>query len=209
VTSGGRPAQARSLATRAALLDAAIETLCAEGYGGATTAAIARRAGVSRGAQLHHFPTKAQLVAAAVEHLLDRRLADFRTAFVDAWPAGGDPIDAALDRLWTMFEGPAFVAWVELWVAARTDADLAATMVHVDLRFTEESRLLFVEIAARLEPADPRVLELLRDFSFAVMSGVTLQRLVPRGQRPPADYLDLLKRFVRSNLAAASVRERG
>jgi AcrR family transcriptional regulator len=195
---GRRPTQARSVATRAALLDAAIECLCADGYAAATTAEIARRAGVSRGAQLHHFPTKAELMAAAVEHLLCRRVEEFEQAFrVDTLRGDVLPeelVDELIDVLWTMFEGPAFVAWVELWVAARTDPDLAATMADTDRRFTEQTRLLFVELVGGIEAADPRALEMVRDFAFAVMEGVALQRLVPRGQRPVADYLDLLKR---------------
>ena len=48
---------------------------------GTTTTAVCDRAGVSRGAQLHHFPTKKELVTTAVEHILDKRMEDFRRAF--------------------------------------------------------------------------------------------------------------------------------
>jgi AcrR family transcriptional regulator len=192
VRSSRQPVQARSVATRAALLDAAIECLCADGYAAVTTAEIARRAGVSRGAQLHHFPSKASLMAAAVEHLLSRRVREFREAFT-ADALRRDFVADGIDLLWTMFEGPAFVAWVELWVAARTDPDLAVAMAETDRRFTDETRLLFVELAASTGVADPRALEMVRDLAFAVMTGVALQRLVPRGQRPASDYLDALK----------------
>ena len=122
-----RPAQARSVATRAALLDAALESLVERGYAATTTIETARRAGVSRGAQLHHFPTKAELLTAAVEHLLERRLAEFRDALAALDPSR-DRLDAAVDLLWAMFQGPAFVAWVELWIAARTDPELASVV---------------------------------------------------------------------------------
>ncbi len=194
---GGKPVQARSIATRLALLDAAIESLCADGYAAVTTTQIARRAGVSRGAQMHHFPTKAELMAAAVEHLLQRRLREFADVLASAPPFD---LDVAVDVVWTMFQGPAFVAWAELWIAARTDRDLAATMVGVDRRFTDESRLMFVEVASSPGSYDPEQLELARDFAFALMTGVALQRLVPRGQRPASDYLDVLKAVARSML---------
>ena len=58
-----RTQQERRAATRAALLDATIECLVEYGYAGVTTTKIVEHAGVSRGAQVHHFPTKAQLVA--------------------------------------------------------------------------------------------------------------------------------------------------
>jgi AcrR family transcriptional regulator len=196
-TSPRQPLQARSVATRAALLDAAVECLCADGYAAVTTTEIARRAGVSRGAQLHHFPTKAELMGAAVEHLLQRRMREFAEVLADVAPRL-DQLDVAVDVVWTMFQGPTFVAWLELWVAARTDPDLAATMSEVDRRFTDESRLMFVEMASGLGSNDPRQLELARDFAFAVMTGVALQRLVPRGQRPASELLDVLKAVWRS-----------
>ncbi len=60
------------------LLDATVDSLVELGWAGTTTTVIAERAGVSRGAQLHHYPTKATLVMAAVEHLADRRAAEIR-----------------------------------------------------------------------------------------------------------------------------------
>jgi AcrR family transcriptional regulator len=190
-----KPVQARSLATRAALLDAAVECLAANGYASLTTNDIARRAGVSRGAQLHHFPTKADLMAASVEHLLDRRLREFQAALTNVPPDAAD-IDALIDLVWSLFDGPAFVAWVELWVAARTDAVLAATMVGVDRRFTAESRRLAVEALVDVGMNDTQDFELLRDFTFALLTGLAVQHLVPRGQRPASDIVDTLKAVV-------------
>src|SRR5262245_24863099 len=191
-----RALQARSVATRAALLDAALESVVARGYAATTTVEIPRRAGVSRGAQLHHFPTKAELLTAAVGHLLDRRLAEFR-ATLSAVDPRQDRLDAAADLLWSMFTGPAFVAWVELWIAARTDPELAAAVVAMDVRFTEESRAMFLELFPPQDGVDPMLYDIGRDFAFALMTGVALQRLVPRGQRPADDYLDALKRMFR------------
>ena len=191
-----RRVQERSIATRAALLDAAIECLVDRGYAATTTIETARRAGVSRGAQLHHFPTKAQLLATAVEHLFDRRRSEFLEAFAAIDPQA-DRLDAAMDLLWSMFEGPAFVAWTELWVAARTDPELAATVVAVERRFTAETRAIFTEMFPAEPGADALVYDIARDFAFAVMSGVALQRLFPHGERPATDYLDALKRVFR------------
>ena len=43
---------------RARLLEATVELLVERGYAGTSTTLVSERAGVSRGAQLHHFPTK-------------------------------------------------------------------------------------------------------------------------------------------------------
>ena len=191
-----RRVQERSVATRGALLDAAIECLVERGYAATTTIETARRAGVSRGAQLHHFPTKAALLATAVEHLFDRRRAEFLAAFA-AVGQDVDRLDAAVDLLWSMFQGPAFVAWTELWVAARTDPELAAAVVAVERRFTAETRAMFADLFPAEPGDDPVLVEIGRDFAFALMTGVALQRMFPHGERPAADYLDAFKHLLR------------
>ena len=65
----------RSAETRKRLLDATVDCLFERGYAGTTTAEIAGRAGFSKGAQLHHFPTKEKLVISALEYLFELRLA--------------------------------------------------------------------------------------------------------------------------------------
>jgi AcrR family transcriptional regulator len=191
-----RQVQERSVATRAALLDAALECLVERGYAATTTLETARRAGVSRGAQLHHFPTKANLLTTAVEHLFDRRRAEFLDAFATI-DLDADRLDAAIDLLWSMFQGPVFVAWTELWVAARTDSELAVTVIAMERRFTAETRTMFTEMFPAVPGGDPLLYDIGRDFAFAVMTGVALQRLFPHGERPATDYLKALKHMLR------------
>lgn len=119
----------RTATMRATLLDAAIDSLVEWGYSRTTTQGIARRAGVSRGAQLHHFPTKESLVVAAVEHLVEKRMAEILTASA--------PADRGIDALADAFSGPLFYAALELWVAARTDPALHAAMVPLERTITE------------------------------------------------------------------------
>src|SRR4051794_7435955 len=118
-----RTQQERREATRAALLDATIECLIEYGYAGVTTTKVVERAGVSRGAQVHHFPTKAQLVADAVGRLA-LRMSEQLGREIETLPSDARRLDAALDMLWQTHSGPLFQAALELWVAARTDAEL-------------------------------------------------------------------------------------
>src|SRR2546430_6184940 len=122
------PQQERSRATQQRLLDATVECLIEHGWSGTTTTLVAEKAGVSRGAQLHHYPTKAALVLAAVEHLAGRRAAEIR-AEAASLPAGRSgscaAVDAAepdwpvrrLDRIGALlapaFTGPPYVAALE------------------------------------------------------------------------------------------------
>ncbi|MER7168010.1 TetR/AcrR family transcriptional regulator [Micromonospora sp. NPDC000207] len=139
------PQQERSRATRARLLEATVECLVEHGWSGTTTTVVATRAGVSRGAQLHHYPTKAALVTAAVGHLTERRAAELR-AEAQALPVGEQRLDRVVDLLAAAFTGPLFVAALELWVAARTDAELRAALVPVEARVGREMHRLTVEL---------------------------------------------------------------
>src|SRR5690606_15673046 len=67
------PQEERSRVMRERLLDAAVECLIECGYSGTSTTLVSERAGVSRGAQLHHFPSRADLLVAAVEHVAQAR----------------------------------------------------------------------------------------------------------------------------------------
>jgi AcrR family transcriptional regulator len=121
----------RSSAMRERLLDATIACLVEFGYAGTTVTRIAERAGVTRGAQVHHYRTKDDLVTAAVTHLAGKS-AEFGWNQIGQLAAADDPVGELLDVLWEMHQGPTFTATVELWVAARTDAELRAHVATVE-----------------------------------------------------------------------------
>ncbi|XTZ13778.1 TetR/AcrR family transcriptional regulator [Micromonospora echinospora] len=139
------PQQERSRATRSRLLEATVDCLVEHGWSGTTTTVVAARAGVSRGAQLHHYPTRAALVTAAVVHLAERRAAELR-AEAEALPAGPRRLDRVIDMLAAAFTGPLFVAALELWVAARTDPELRAALVPLEARVGREMHRLTVAL---------------------------------------------------------------
>jgi AcrR family transcriptional regulator len=118
-----RTQEQRSAQTRARLLEATIECLVRYGYNGTTTPRVAAMAGVTRGAQVHHFGSKNDLVIAALKHLAAKRTAAV-VGNVGDLAATQDPIGEVLDLLWEVHQGPMFIAAVELWVAGRTDPAL-------------------------------------------------------------------------------------
>ena len=137
--------QQRSRSTQHRLLVAAVDCLVERGWAGTTTTLVADRAGVSRGAQLHHYRTKSALLIAAVEHLAERRSAELR-AEAAALPPDGDRLEATIDLLASLFTGPLFAAAIEVWVAARTDPALRSALVPVEARFGREVHRLTVEL---------------------------------------------------------------
>jgi len=151
----------RSSATREALLDATIACLVEDGYANTTTSRVAERAGVSRGAHLHHFQTRQALVAAAVEQLAQRR-AEEQLAAVEALPEGPERVAAGLDLIWSAYANPLFQAALDLWTSARTDPELrdhlAAVERELDRQTVELTRRLFPSLAGR--PDFDRLIEM-------------------------------------------------
>src|SRR5258708_14560927 len=121
----------RSSAMRERLRDATVACLVEYGYSGTTVSRIADRAGVTRGAQVHHYRTKEDLVVAAIRHLAEQ-LAEQVIADAPRIAKSDDPIGTALDTLWRLHRGPIFAATVELWVAARTDPEPATQVREVE-----------------------------------------------------------------------------
>lgn len=135
----------RTRAMRQRLLEATVELLVEKGYAGTTTTLVSQRAGVSRGAQLHHFPTKIDLVVAAVAHLTEIRGSDLERAAARL-PAGEGRTEAVMNMLGDHFASPVFTAALELWVAARTDAALFEAVAPLEQRVGRETHRLTVEL---------------------------------------------------------------
>jgi AcrR family transcriptional regulator len=193
-----RTQEERTAATRGALLDATFDAIVELGYRGATTTEVARRAGVSLGALLHHFPTKADLIAAAVEHAFDRRQAEFREAMANLDPAA-DKLDASVDLLWSMFAGPTFIACLELWVAARSDPDLAKCAVEVDRRFMTASKQMYTELFSAQDGTPDETHPLVGlHLVYALLDGLAMSQLIAGYQPHPVDdVIDAFKAMVR------------
>lgn len=134
-----RTQKQRSEETRGRLIEATIALLAERGYSRLTTADIAKRAGVSNGARVHHFPTKEQLVVAANHKLYDDAVAlgTLRSKHAASSP---DPIRDCFDDLLSLYFGRFFLGSLDAVIAARTDRRLARKLYpiieayHVQMR---------------------------------------------------------------------------
>jgi AcrR family transcriptional regulator len=171
-----RTQEQRSAETRERLLDATVESLIEAGYAHTTTTAVCARAGLSRGAQLHHFPTKSELVIAAVAHLTKRRAKEVREE-VQRLADLEDRIEAALELIWTSFSGPLFYAALELWVAARTDPELHENLFRFERGVGKAMGQLWQEFTDSNEAQKSRFDDVL-ELTFYVMRGMALQKIL-------------------------------
>lgn len=118
----------RSATTSASILDASILSLYELGYAATSTSIVAGRAGVSRGAMLHHFPTKVALMQATVQETYARDIAAYELAFQNI-SLRDNAVDKLIDAAWQCFKSPSGVAQTEIWMAARSDRDLARAVL--------------------------------------------------------------------------------
>lgn len=199
-----RTQQQRRDETRRALLDAAVESLIDVGFARTTTLEVQRRADASRGALLHHFPSKAELLVAAVDHLAEMRARELKMLAAHL-PEGRARTDAVLELLWQCFTGTFFQVAMELRTAARTDPELRPVLVAAERalrdRIVAQARSLFGKDVSEhpgLERAldftlqfmigaamttvlhdDPRLRELIQDFKTlfpTVLTNATTKR---------------------------------
>ena len=134
------------------------------------------RAGVSRGAQVHHFPTKAELVSQAIRHLAGKRIEEFLQTMPRLPRSEEKKVERILDLIWEVHTSPLFDASLELWVASRTDPELreGLTAVERDVSQTIASvgPSVFPELASRPDfQADI-------DSAMAAIRGLALMRFV-------------------------------
>jgi AcrR family transcriptional regulator len=155
-----RPQQDRSRATRRGLLSASIECMADLGWSGTTVALVAERAGVSRGAAQHHFPTREDLVAGMVEHM-----SEVRTAEIDAVSgslrSGKRRTEAVLTALVGLYNGSVFRAALHLWVAAAADEGLRERIGPLEAQLGRQAHRMAVDLL-RVDEAQPGARELVQ-----------------------------------------------
>ena len=194
----------RSAATQERLLQATFESLVELGYARTSTPEVLRRSGVSRGALLHHFPTKADLVTAAVDYVFERQLQEYAKTF----SAVEDPVDRpgeAVELLWSMVSGETFYAWLELVVASRTDPVLREKIKEVQGRFDRGA----VSIREDFFPPPEQDIDLYKvvvPFGFATLTGLAVSRIyeADRRQRKVIEALKQLASLLDHHLSPSS-----
>jgi AcrR family transcriptional regulator len=134
-----RPGQVRSVQTRKRLLDATVDCLVDHGYAGTTMQRVQARAGVSRGALVHHFPSMEDLLVGAIQHVARRQLDQLRLALASL-SGDEDERDQTVHLLHSFMSGPLFLAGLELWLAARTNPSLRTALVPVERELGREIR---------------------------------------------------------------------
>ncbi|MDB4937357.1 MAG: transcriptional regulator, TetR family [Labilithrix sp.] len=182
----------RTALTTDKLLVATVATLIERGYRGTSTPEVCKRARVSRGAQLHHYPTKESLVAGAVEHLLSQRVAELQERLSND-PAGVLDLEDAAGFLWKVYTGDTFYAWLELVVAARTDEDLRALVSELDERLVAKAERVVQKFLLPYVD-DPRRIKATTRLILAIFDGLATHRILSHDDALAREALRVAKR---------------
>jgi AcrR family transcriptional regulator len=132
---------------------------------------------VSQGALFKHFPTKAVLMSSAAAHLFAGMILDYRRRFAHL-PAGPGRLVTAIDLLWSLFETPRMHAAFELYVAARTEPELARSLKPVADGHHQNLHALARDLFPAAERA-PRF-DALVDLIIGAFQGAALGNLAAR-----------------------------
>jgi AcrR family transcriptional regulator len=181
------PQEERTRAMRQRLLEATVECLVDAGFNGTSTTLVSKVAGVSRGAQLHHFPTKNDLVVAAVRHLAEQRREEFARV-THQLPVGEGRTRAVLGEMADYVTSPFFTAALELWVAARSDEQLLAAVGPLEIEVGRELHRIAVELLD-VDESQPGVRELIQA-TLDLLRGLGLANTLGDDSRRRSRILD-------------------
>ncbi len=167
--------QRKSAQTRIAILDAAVDCLQRYGYAATTTQLISQTAEISRGAMLHHYATKQDLIAAVIDYTLYRRMELF-LARIRSLSEKQRVLDhAGIELYWESLLTREFTAFLELSNASRSDAELREIFLPKARRYDRVERQAvlqaFPEWKDKLD-----LFELAMDFCIAGMEGALHNR---------------------------------
>lgn len=204
-----RTQQQRRDETRRALLDAAVESLIEVGFARTTTLEVQRRADVSRGALLHHFPSKTELLVAAVDHLAEMRARELKVlaAALPEERAGRARTDAVIGLLWQCFSGTFFQVAMELRTAARTDPELRPVLVTAE-RALRERILLQARTLFGKDVSEHPGLERALDFTLQFMIGAAMTAVLHKDETRLALLIDDFKTLFPTVLTNAATTKK-
>jgi AcrR family transcriptional regulator len=188
----------RTAETRGKLIAAAIDALYQCGYSSATTIEVAKRARVSRGAMLHQFPTRVELLLAVAQHIVDsdsryRHEHLSREKFATAL----ERFYAAADVSWTVHTQPSTIALLEIMMATRSDSDLRKGFAPFLKTWRQTRRDAAARMAADLGVENIKEVATLIGLHQASMRGLAIELMFTRDPQEVESARHLLARFDR------------
>lgn len=197
--NSSKPAKRRTQAerrdtARRRIMDATIECLASEGYAATTTSLVAKRANISRGGMLHHFPSKIDLIIMVVEDIETRAEARRRAEFMQL-SKGENPFIALTEIAWNAMKEPEEIAMLEVLMASRGDKELSQRLPAVAQKADADKFNGMRKIAMMSGFQDDDLIIGLHRLHSAAMRGLMLENLFFKDAKSIDASIDLLKRY--------------
>ena len=184
----------RTSQTRRKLFDASISCLHDYGYAATTTAMVAERAGVSRGAMSHHFASKTDLMVAVVEDVFARDLLYYRD-HLDACPRE-EQMARLIELAWTAISGEGGQAVLHIMLAMQGDPELRAKLPPVIDKIAAHGRDLVQALAKASGLKNRALIDASVTLHIAALRGLTIESIIGTDQRNINGALKLLRSYL-------------
>lgn len=177
----------RSRHTQARIMQATLGCILEKGIRATSTVDVARKAGVSRGALIHHYPTKESLMQAALEDLLNREVDSVREMAMRV-KSGDLDFDTLLQALHEHFKGDMYMVTLEYLTTARTDDAIMDVLVPLASQFNASLESIWEQLVVNAEhtPHEKRVA---LNATLCMMRGMGAQSI---WRHDPELYRDML-----------------
>lgn len=197
----------RSAETRQRLLDAAVSLMHERGLAGTSTNDIAETAGVSRGALTHHFESREELIAAAIEDMLDKVIGELKS-YATRVAEGESSSDALIEFLYGVMSDRLFYVTLEYLPEARHNAMFRHRLVPVVSRWHAALDGIWGELTARYGMKPEAGRDLL-NATMCLIRGMIAQTILRDDPPYYRRLLDFWKASIRAQLATARPERNG
>ncbi|WP_138933170.1 TetR/AcrR family transcriptional regulator [Roseovarius arcticus] len=194
----------RSHKTQQKILTVTTQLVLSKGLRDTSTVDVAEAAGVSRGALLHHYPSRQVLMQEALRHLLNGEITEIK-ALAGAIRTGDMDLDGFLSEMWARFSGPLFMITMEFLTAARTDSAIREALIPVALDYNHQLDEIWENLFPDLSGASG-TRRIALNATLCLLRGMGTQSI---WRDDPQLFLDMLEFWKMSlgNLAPAPSKE--
>ncbi|HEY2752488.1 TetR/AcrR family transcriptional regulator [Phenylobacterium sp.] len=197
----GRPAgpthrthEERSAATQQKIIDAAIHCLRTYGYAATSTTMVVEIAQLSRGAMLHQFGTKVDLMLAVAKYVVESQN-KFMAEALETYPPGRERFIALTEVTWQALSQPGAIALLEIMMASRSDADLGARFPAVAEELAVSQRKGAWYLAKQAGITDRKGVDAMSQLHRAAMQGLSINMMFTKDPDSLKPMLELLHRY--------------
>lgn len=185
----------RSEETQRKAVAAAVACLHRVGFASTTTSQVADEAGISRGAMLHQFPTRADLMLAVVRRVFDEERELYRAAFDAVEGRFSEKMLAIPEIMWRILSRPEALAVLEILIEGRSDPTLAEPLAELQAQIEAEAKAGMVRRFPRKGFTEMPERAALHRLFVAAIRGLSIDSLRPGQAEEIQESVQLLRQL--------------